>query len=238
MTQILIADSKSIQQAADCIKSGGVVILPTSTNYNILCDPFNEAAVKRLFEVKRRTKFGPLTLYLPSISAISAYTLPTPGFDFKIAETLWPGEVSFILYKQNIISDAVTCGGNTIAVTHHANPVLQQVIETWGKPLSGSSANLSGQGDIFVTVEKAAQDLGENVDLILNAGETTAASHPSVNKSNSIVDFSFQPPFLVRRGVIGTETLQQIIPDLIVDPDLYKVKLKERLSKTNLSPQL
>ena len=190
------------------------------------------------FEVKKRTKFEPLILYLPSTSAISAYTLSTPGFNPKIAQALWPVEVSFILYKQSNISDAVTCGANTIAVTHHANPILQQVIESFGKPLSGSSANLSGQGDIFVTVEKATTDLGENVDFILNAGETTAASHPSVNKSNSIVDFSFQPTFLVRKGVISVKALQKIIPDLITDPDLYKTKLKERLSKSNLSSNL
>ena len=153
----------------------------------------------------------------------------------KIAEVLWPGEVSFILFKHNTISDAVTCGANTIAVTHHGNPILQKVMETFGNPLSGSSANLSGQGDIFVTVEKATSDLGQSVDLILNAGATTAASHPSVNKSNSIVDFSFQPPFLVRKGVIATETLQKMIPDLITEPDLYQIKLKERLSKSNLN---
>lgn len=238
MAQILEATSESIQIVVDCIQSGGVVILPTSTNYNILCNPFDEVAVKRLFEAKNRTKFGPLTLYLPSISAISTYTLSTPGFEMEMAQTLWPGEVSFILHKQSVISDAVTCGANTVAVTHHGNPILQQIIETFGKPLSGSSANLSGQGDIFVTVEKATIDLGENVDFILNAGATSAASHPSVNKSNSIVDFTFQPPFLVRKGVIGVETLQKIIPDLIVDPDLYKIKLKERLSKSNLSQQL
>ncbi len=238
MVQILEATPKSIQVVVDCIKSGGVVILPTSTNYNVLCNPFNEAAVKRLFKVKKRTKFGPLTLYLPSASAISTYTLPTPGFDPKIVQALWPGEVSFILYKQSNISDAVTCGANTIAVTHHTNPILRQVIESFGKPLSGSSANLSGQGDIFVTVEKATADLGENVDFVLNAGETTAASHPSVNKSNSIVDFSFQPPFLVRKGVISVKALQKIIPDLIADTNLYKTKLKERLSKSNLFSNL
>ena len=194
--------------------------------------------LKDYLKQKKRTKFGPLTLYLPSTSAISTYTLSTPGFNPKIAQALWPGEVSFILHKQSNISDAVTCGANTIAVTHHANPILQQVIESFGKPLSGSSANLSGQGDIFVTVEKATADLGENVDFILNAGETTAASHPSVNKSNSIVDFSFQPPFLVRKGVISIKVLQKIIPDLIANPDLYKIKLKERLSKNNLSSNL
>lgn len=233
MARILEANAESIQTAVDCVRAGGVVILPTSTNYNILCDPFNERAVKKLFEAKQRTKFGPLTLYLSSIEDISTYTLPTAGFEIKIAEALWPGEVSFILYKQARISNAVTCNSSTVAVTVHANPVLNQVIERFGKPLSGSSANLSGQGDIFVTAEKAIADLGDAVDLVLNAGATTAAAHPSAHKSNSIVDFSFQPPFLVRKGLISTAALEKIIPDLVADPAAYKLRLKERLAQNN-----
>ncbi len=233
MANVLTATQSNIQIVADYLKSGGVAIVPTSTNYNIICDPFNTDAVKKLFAAKHRTKFGPLTLYLPSTQAISSYTLPTPGFSRKIADGLWPGEVSFILYKQGIISDAVTCGANTIAVTYHADPTLQGIIEAFGHPVSGSSANRSGQGDIFVTVEKAIADLGEHVDVILNAGATSAAFHPSTDKSNSIVDFSFQPPLLVRKGVVSTEILQKFIPNLIADPDLYQIKLQERLSSTS-----
>jgi L-threonylcarbamoyladenylate synthase len=139
--------------------------------------PFNKDAVQKIFQAKKRTKFGPLTLYLASIQEISKYTLPTFGFSIGIAHTLWPGEVSFILYKQSIISNAVTCGANTVAVACHAHPVLQGVIAAFGKPVCGSSANLSGQGDIYVTVEKAIIDLSSEVDLILDDGPTPAAHH-------------------------------------------------------------
>ena len=232
MAKILDGTPDSIQMVVECLRKGGVVILPTNTNYNILCNPFNDTAVKRLFDAKKRTKFGPLTLYLPTKASISTYTLPTPGFDEKIANMLWPGEVSFILNKRSNISDAVTCGGATVAVTLHSNPILQRVIELFDGPLSGSSANLSGQGDIFVTAEKATADLGETVDFIVNDGATKAAAHPSIHKSNSIVDFSFQPPFLVRKGLVSTSKLQEVIPGLITDPALYKVKLKKRLEES------
>lgn len=182
MKNIRKASEDSIQEAANCIKSGGIVVVPTDTNYNLICDPFNELAVKKVFEAKQRTKFGPLTLYIASAEEIPKYTLPTSGFSVETAKSLLPGEISFILYKREMIIDAATCGADTVAVTCHSNSVLQNILKLLGTPVCGTSANISGQGDIFVTFEKASQDLSSKVDLIIDGGSTPAADNPSMNK--------------------------------------------------------
>ena len=222
------ASPQSLQQAANIIKNGGLVVLPTNTNYSIICNPFDIEAVQALFQAKKRTKFGPLTLVFSSFAEISKYTLPTPGFSIEIAQKLWPGEVSFILYKQDIIPNVVTCGANTIAVACHDHPVLQELLKVLGQPICFSSANLSGQGDIWVSLEKAIADLSEAVDLIIDGGLTKAALHPSKHKSNTIVDFTFQPPYLVRKGLLETTLLLKSIPNLVTVTARYQVALKAR----------
>ena len=233
MAEVLSPNYQSIQKTVDCIKAGGIVILPTNTNYSVVCNPFDTEAVRRIFQAKNRTKFGPLTLFLSSVTEITKYTLPTSGFSMELARSLWPGEVSFILYKKSIIPDAVTCGVDTIAVACHDQPILQGVIKALGQPVCLSSANLSGQGDILVNVDKAISDLSSKVDLIINDGATKASKNSSGYKSNSIVDFTFESPFLVRRGLVGEEILLKNIPKLITDIDHYKINLLKRLAKNS-----
>lgn len=235
MTEVMKATQDAVRRAANCIRSGGLVVVPTHTNYNVVCDPFDEKAVQRVFQAKGRTKFGPLTLYLPSAEEIPDYTLPTPAFSLELARALWPREISFILYKRDNISDAVTCGASTIAVACHDQPVLQGLMAELGGPVCGSSANLSGQGDIHVDLEKASHDLQDRVDMILDDGPTKAFHYPSEHRSNTIVDFTFSPPFLVRIGFLEIDVVLKHIPDLVVDVGGYKAALRERMAEAERS---
>ena len=228
MGERLKPSKETIKKALEILNSGGTVVIPTNTNYNVVCDYQNLDAVKKVFMAKERTKFGPLTLYLKSSKEIPLYTFPTAGFNHELADRLWPTEISFILLKRPIIADLVTCGTPTIALACHDHPVLQQILSEFGRPICGSSANISGQGDIHVDFGKAQSDLANRVDLLIDDGPTKAELSQILEKSNTIVDFTFDPPFLVRKGFFHESSLRKIVPNVQFDPEQYHSLVKNR----------
>jgi L-threonylcarbamoyladenylate synthase len=221
-----------VAEAVRILRRGGIVVTPTRTNYNIVCDPESETAIGRVFEVKRRTKFGPLTLFLTSPEQADRYVTYTGGLDQSILRRLWPGELSFILPLEFPFPPRLTMGGKTIAITNQGECTLDRLSRGFGGPLGMTSANLSGQGDIFVDREKAFEDVGKDVDLFIAVEEPSpAVLHPSPNKSNTIVDLTFEVPYLVRPGIFPLEPLRELFPRLVEDPDAYKARLSERLAR-------
>lgn len=222
-----------LDEAVAILRDGGLVITPTRGNYCLVCDPENEEAIERSFEVKGRTKFGPLTLALHEIDAAGEYVDFPPGFDPAVLHRVWPSEVSFIFDKRHPFPDRLTCGHSTIAIMFHGPCALQRLLTRYGGPLGLTSGNRSGQGDIRIELEKAVEDLGDRVDLVIEAptrDEITVTRTSAEHPSNTIVDFTFGRPLLVRPGVLPTEDLLQHFPDLETDPEVFKRMLAERLA--------
>lgn len=225
---VLKAGPAATDEAVAVIRSGGLVITPTATNYNLVCDATNEDAVKRVFAVKRRVKMGPLPVSLPQPSDLVEYGEVPSSFDTRAFDELLPGEVSFIFRQRHPFPDQLSCGLRTVALSVTSDPVFRSIVVGVG-PTAATSANISGQGNIYVTLDKAIADLGEDVDLIVDAGPTasdSATDHP--DRVNTIVDLTFDPPFLVRRGWVPVEALAPWVPELVHDPALYQQKLAER----------
>jgi L-threonylcarbamoyladenylate synthase len=225
---VLKAGPAATDEAIAVVRRGGLVITPTATNYNLICDATNADAVRRVFEVKRRVKMGPLPVSLPQPSDLVEYGEVPPSFDVRAFDALLPGEVSFIFRQRYPFPDQLSCGLRTVALSVTSDPVFRSIVVGVG-PTAATSANLSGQGNIYVTLEKAIEDLGDAVDLIVDAGPTASASatdHP--DRVNTIVDLTFDPPFLCRRGWVPTAELAPWLPELVYNPPLYQQKLAER----------
>jgi L-threonylcarbamoyladenylate synthase len=215
----------SIQEASDILKKGGVVILPTDTNYNVVTSPFSKEGVKRIFAMKKRENLSPLTLFLGDSMELHDYAYITPQTE-QLAKSLWPEKISFILYQKATLPDYVTRGFNTVAVTLHENAVLRKVANTLGTPVAGTSANLSGTGNV-PDVKKAVEHIGQEVDLVIDNGLS------DVEGANTIVDFTFSPPLLARKGAYPIEPLLQLVPDIkIIDEKKYKIIVKSRFLET------
>lgn len=224
-----------LDEAVAILRDGGLVVTPTCGNYCLVCDPTNPNAIEQSFDVKGRTKFGPLTLALHEVEAVGTYVEYPPGFDPAVLERVWPAEVSFIFEKAFPFPERLTCGHSTIALMFHGPCTLQRLLTRYGGPLGLTSGNLSGQGDIPIGLTKAVGDLGDRVDLIIeapSADEITATSNSGEHPSNTIVDFTFGRPLLVRVGVLPTRVLLQHFPDLETDPAVFKRMLTERLAAT------
>ncbi len=227
---ILKAVGDYVPQVVETLRSGKLVISPTTTNYNLICDATNAAAVERVFQVKRRTKLGPLPVSLPHPEMIADYVQIPDGFDRSIFTRMLPGEISFVFWQKYPFPDRLTCGLGTVAVSCTTDPVFRSFTMGLNRPVAATSANLSGQGDIFVTLDKAVEDIGDEVDLIVDAGPTPAqlAGEAAGHRVNTIVDLTFGNPILVRRGWVPVEEILPHLPTLNTDTAAYKRLLEAR----------
>ncbi|MGF7234784.1 MAG: L-threonylcarbamoyladenylate synthase [Frankia sp.] len=223
------AGPEATERAAAVVRGGGLVITRTATNYNVVCDATSESAVRRVFQAKKRVKLGPLPVSLPYPSDIPTYVQIPDTFDTAAFDALLPGEVSFIFWQKYPFPEQLTCGLHTVAVSCTSDPVFRALVKGAGGPVAATSANLSGQGNIFVGLDKAVADLGDEVDLIVDAGETEAAASPDhADRVNTIVDFTFDQPYLCRPGWVATSEIEKYVPDLVVDRDTYSELLARR----------
>lgn len=236
MKQVNIAPlgPESIQEAVRVLRQGGLVVGPSRSNYNVICDPLQEAAIDRVFRVKNRTKFGPLTVAVPSLVNLHELVCLPEGIETTQLSQLWPCELTMIFTRKYPFPDNLTCGASTVGITCQGESALQQLLEQFGRPLAVTSANLSGQGeDELVQFDKAVRDLGDKVDFIIK-GEDRTKLLPEKQISiegNTIVDLSFDPPYLVRRGLVELERIQHIFPNLVDDSERYRARLSARLGQ-------
>ncbi|HSK39383.1 MAG TPA: L-threonylcarbamoyladenylate synthase [Arenibaculum sp.] len=222
------ASGDYLARVLDVMRAGGLVISPTTTNYNLICDATDAAAVERVFTVKRRVKLGPLPVSLPHPDVIGDYVDIPDWFDRSILGAMLPGEISFIFRQKYPFPARLTCGLGTVAVSCTTHPVFRSIVVGLNRPVAATSANLSGQGNIFVPLEKAEEDIGGEVDLIVDAGPTEAQLAGAGDRVNTIVDLTFDRPLLVRPGWVPLDRVLGYLPDLNTDTDVYKTLLDAR----------
>lgn len=229
MSKVKQYSPKVAQEAAEIISAGGTVVVPTDTNYNVVTSPFSQAGVDRIFGMKKRESLSPLTLFLGDSMEFPRYAYSTPITEY-LAKRMWPGKISFICWQKTTVPNYVTRGFGTVACTLHENTAHREIAHLVGTPLAGTSANLSGTGNVPL-VEKAIEHLGDQVDLIIDAGPS------AVDDANTIVDFTFSAPILARAGAYPVADVLKYLPDLIIDKskDEYKVIAKQRVGKLELS---
>jgi L-threonylcarbamoyladenylate synthase len=224
----LKADANCVAAAIDILARGGVVVSPTTTNYNLICDATCEAAVERVFAIKRRTKLGPLPVSLPDPGSASDYVVLPAWFDRRILRRMLPGEISFVFQQKYPFPDRLTCGLRTVAISCTTHPVFRAIVKGLDRPVAATSANLSGQGNIFVSLEKAEADVGAEVDLLVDAGPTEAERAGGGDQVNTIVDLTFERPFLVRPGWVPLNRVLEAFPTLDTDTIAYQAALHAR----------
>lgn len=225
MSKIKSVSAKTIREAAEIISAGGTVVVPTDTNYNVVTSPYSQHGVNRIFDMKKRESLSPLTLFLGDSMEFPRYAYTTPLAEY-LAKRLWPEKISFICWQKPTTPSYITRGFGTVACTVHENAVHREIAHLIGTPLAGTSANLSGTGNV-PAVEKAVQHLGEHVDLIIDAGTSP------VDDANTIIDLTFDRPMLARAGAYPVEKVLELLPDMVVDKnkDEYKALAKQRVGK-------
>ena len=213
MMEILSAnDQNAINKAVDLLKNADVVVFPTDTIYGIGASISQESGIKKIFEVKSRSPDKPLIIYVASFEQLEQVTQEIPESTIESLGKIWPGAMSGIFSKTEIVPPFVTSGKDTIAVRIPNHPLCLELVRQVGSPLAVTSANVSGMETGNTASEVAAQ-LGERVPLVLDGG-----SNPEQLPS-TLVDFTETTAQLLREGAWSFAKLREAIPDLQPIPE-------------------
>ena len=199
---------KQIKQAVTILKNGGVVAYPTDTVYGLGACMTNIKAVDRIFEVKGRPKGMALPVLLADKAQIEEIVISVPLIAQRLADEFFPGALTIILPKSSVVPDIITGGGKTVAFRIPNHPVPLALIKGLGKPIVGTSANLSGQPSALTAIEVQAQ-IGDKIDMVIDGGRCPGGIE------STVIDLSGEKPVIRRQGAISIERLRKILPDII-----------------------
>jgi L-threonylcarbamoyladenylate synthase len=199
----------AVERAAQALREGKVVALPTETVYGLAANAMNAQAVERLFEIKSRPAHNPIIVHVASGDMARRCASSWPEMAEKLARAYWPGPLTLVVPRAREIPEAVTAGGPTVGVRWPSHPLMQAVIRQCGFPLAAPSANLSGQ--LSPThAEHVRKQLGEKIALIVDGGPS------QVGIESTVVDVSAASPRLLRPGMIHDEAVLAVTGELVV----------------------
>ncbi len=194
----------AIEAAADILRRGGLVAMPTETVYGLAGDARNANAVARIFEAKGRPTFNPLIAHLEGVDA-AAREARLNATARRLAAAFWPGPLTLVapIAESGTVCDLARAGLETIALRAPAHPAAQALLAAFGAPIAAPSANRSGRLSP-TTAEHVAADLGDAVDLILDGGPC------GVGLESTVVSVVSDPPALLRLGGLAAETIEAV----------------------------
>jgi len=215
-------DRRALEMAGEVIRRGGLVAFPTETVYGLGADALNAEASARIFRVKGRPPDNPLIVHVEGPEGLWSVASSVPEEAWRLVERLWPGPVTIVVPKDPAVPSVVTGGLPTVAVRSPAHRVALGLIEAAGRPVAAPSANRSGRPSP-VTAEDVIEDLDCEVDLILDAGETF------FGVESTIIDFTRDPPVILRPGPVTPEDVERIIGvKPLVAPEARALTVPER----------
>lgn len=195
-------------EAAEIIKRGGLVAVPTETVYGLAANAMSEAAVQRIFEVKGRPENKPLSILVGDASAVGQYSVNAPKAAYSLAERFWPGPLTIVLRSVPEIPAVVRAGGETIGLRCPDHPLTLELLRLTGTPLAAPSANPSGSPSPKTAAEVLAYFDGM-IDGVIDGGEC------GFGFESTIIDMSRIPYDILRRGALDESEVFSAITDTL-----------------------
>ena len=210
--------------AAELIKKGELVALPTETVYGLGADGLNPIAVAKIFEAKGRPQDNPLILHIADAKDMEKYCRDIPDAAYKLAEKFWPGPLTMVLPAKDIVPKCTTAGLPTVAVRCPDNKVTREIIRLAGVPIAAPSANISGKPST-TTAQHVLHDHEGRIPMIVDGGPCR------VGVESTIIDLSDEKPRLLRPGGITPHQLVEVVGDLIFDKAITESVEKDAVVK-------
>src|SRR3989449_4284500 len=200
----------SLREAGDVVRSSGVIAFPTETFYGLGVDPFNVPAVQRLYNLKGRSpQTSPILVLIRSRHELLALVSEIAPAAERLMQSCWPGPLTVVFRAAVAVPSVLTAGTGTIGVRLSAYPDVQRVLDVIGGPLTGTSANRTGQPPA-TTAAEVERAFGADIDLIVNGGPTLGGL-PS-----TVLDTTVSPPRLIREGCVAQTVLRAVLPSWTV----------------------
>lgn len=209
-----------IREAGRILKEGGLVAFPTETVYGLGADALNEDAAKKIYAAKGRPSDNPLIIHITNMKALEKIVSGIPEKARKVAEKYWPGPLTMIFNKSEIVPYGTTGGLDTVAVRMPVDEIAREVIDAGGGYIAAPSANTSGRPSP-TTAQHVAEDLTGRVDMIVDGGAV------KIGVESTILDVTVEPPMILRPGAITKEMFEEVIGEVTVDRTLIKPDSKQ-----------
>lgn len=202
-----VLDKSLLEKAAQIIKNGGLVAIPTETVYGLGANALDPYAVKRIFEAKGRPQDNPLIIHINSPDEAFKYARDIPDVYYRLCERFSPGPLTIILKKRDIIPKETSGNIDTVAIRIPSHPIAAEIIRMAGVPIAAPSANLSGSPSP-TTAQHCINDLWGRVDAIVDAGEC------GIGLESTVLSLAEDVPCLLRPGSVTPKQLIEILGNL------------------------
>lgn len=197
-------NSKKLEIPANIIKQGGIVVFPTETVYGIGTNGLNKEAVERLYMIKKRSLNKPISLLVSDFEMIEKIAKNITEVEYRIMEKFFPGPLTIILSKQDIVPNIVTSGGDTVGIRMPEEVTSRKLIEYAGVPIAAPSANISGKPS-GIDLQEIIKEFGDKVDYYIDGGKS------KIGISSTIVKVENNAIKILREGSISKKEIENII---------------------------
>jgi L-threonylcarbamoyladenylate synthase len=199
-----------ISEAGEIMKKGGLVAFPTETVYGLGANALDENASAKIYEAKGRPSDNPLIVHIAEMEALNKIVTEVPDKAKILADKFWPGPLTMIFNKTDMVPYATTGGLNTVAVRMPNHRLALELIKASGGYVAGPSANTSGRPSP-TKAEHVVEDMNGKIDMIIDGGMV------GIGIESTIVDVSTDNPMILRPGYINKEMLEEVIGEVLVD---------------------
>lgn len=203
-------NNADIKTAGEILKNGGLVGIPTETVYGLAANALSPDAVKHIFEAKGRPQDNPLIVHISELSEIDDLVEFVPPVVYDLAEAFWPGPLTIILEKSELIPSVVSGGLDTVAIRMPSHPVARKIIKAAGVPLAAPSANISGMPSP-TRADHVMHDMNGRIDAVVDGGEC------EVGVESTVITLCTRRPKLLRPGGITPDELEYVLGELEID---------------------
>jgi L-threonylcarbamoyladenylate synthase len=197
----------AVKRAAELLRAGEVVALPTETVYGLAANALDEKAVARIFQIKGRPANNPIIVHIVGVAMARRCVTAWPAAAAKLARAFWPGPLTLVLPRAKEIPGIVAAGGPTVGVRWPGHPFIQAVIRECGFPLAAPSANLSSRVSP-TNAGHVREQLGGKISLIVDGGRS------QVGIESTVLDLTVSPPRVLRPGMIHAESLAAVVENI------------------------
>ena len=192
------------RRAVETLSSGGVIVFPTDTVYGVGCRIDNDAAVRRVYALKKRPRTDGLPVLLADVAQLDQYARDVPAVARRLVGRFWPGALTVVVRRSERVSSLVAGGGSTVALRVPNHAVPRALVRTQGVPIVGTSANTHGLPSP-ATAQQAVFDLGDQVDLVLDGGRVPGG------RESTVVDVTTDTPRVLREGAIAARDIENAV---------------------------
>ena len=217
--KITSPDDKRIKEVGEILRNGGLVAIPTETVYGLAGNALDEKTAMKIFEAKGRPSDNPLIVHISRIEQWAPLVRKIPEAAELLADAFWPGPLTIILPKSDLVPQAVCGRLDTVAVRMPANEIALAIIEGAGVPLAAPSANLSGKPSP-TCASHVIDDMTGRIDAIVDSGDC------NVGVESTVLSLATDVPRILRPGRVTPEMIAQVVGEVEIDEAVFE-KLRE-----------